>query len=210
MAHSVHFLPLRLFFEVTVEEALEAAAVASFVFSHFVYGVMDGVETEFFSTACDAHLVFVSTSFSSHTLFEVCTGIPYALAEELSKFCSVLSFFECIALEGLCDFGIAFAVGLTAHCEVHANFTALAVEVSGKVFDHFLVAVFGYADFVLSNECKLGFGVEFIEFAAGCAADRALFGSFVTFVNIAAYGADEFLFHISEIYGVSFMSVYVV
>ena len=38
-------------------------------------------------------------------------------------------------------------------------------------------------------------GGQFLEFALGGAAEGALFGSFIAFVNITAYGADKFLFH---------------
>lgn len=50
-----------LLLEVAVVEALEALTVTSFVLSHFVNSVVDGVEVEFFSTFCDAHFVGAST-----------------------------------------------------------------------------------------------------------------------------------------------------
>jgi hypothetical protein len=49
-----------LLFEVAVEETFEAFAVTSFVFSHFVNGVVNGVEACSFSVASDAHFVFAS------------------------------------------------------------------------------------------------------------------------------------------------------
>ena len=87
------------------------------------------------------------------------------------------------------------AVGLAGHCQIHAHFAAFAVEVCVEVLDHFLVAAFGHTHFVLSDELEFGFGVEFLEFRLGSAADGALFGSFSAFVHIAAHNADEFLFH---------------
>ena len=187
-----------LFAEVAAVEALEALAVASFVLSHFVNGVVDGVEVELFGAFSDAHLVGVCTGFSGHTFFEVGFGVPHAVAEEFSEFGSVFGFFEGVAFESFSHFGIAFAVGLTAHGEVHANFGAFATEVSVEVGDHLFVATFGYADFVFGNELELGSGVHFFEFISANAAHGAFFGSVFTFVYETAYSANEFLFHITD------------
>ena len=50
----------------------------------------------------------------------------------------MLSLFESIALEGLCNLGIALAVSLTAHSQIHANLAALTIEVVAQVVDHLL------------------------------------------------------------------------
>lgn len=183
----------RSFLEETVVQTFESLTVTSFVFCHFVNGVVDGVEIQFLGTTCYAHLVGICACFGCHALFEVGLGIPYAFAKQFSEFCSMFSFFPSVALEGFGDFGIAFAVGLTRHCEIHAYFAAFAVEVCGKVGYHFGIGAFGNAYFVLGYEIE-GFSfVEFFELALGSAADRAFFGSFVTFVYVTANGADKFL-----------------
>ena len=64
-----------------------------------------------------------------------------------------------------------------------------------EILDHFLVATFGYADFVLSDEFEDFCIVEFFEFAAWSATHGALFGCLVTFVYIATNGADKFFLH---------------
>ena len=72
----------RLFLEITVEEAFEAFAVASFVLGHHLHCVVDGVEVGGFCIAGNAHLVGVGSCFGVHTLFKVGLGVPYYVAEE--------------------------------------------------------------------------------------------------------------------------------
>ena len=158
-------------------------------------GVVDGIEVGFLSVGGNTHLVFVGTGLGKHTLVKVGLGVPYAVAQQFGELGSVFSFFPSVALEGFCDFRIAFAVGLTAHGEVHAHFGAFAHEMGVEVLYHFGVAAFGYTDFVFCHEFNGFFLGEFFEFALGGAAEGAFFGSFVTFVNITANCADEFLFH---------------
>ena len=76
----------------------------------------------------------------------------------------MFGFFESVALEGFGDFGIAFAVGLARHCQVHAYFGAFAVEVGLEVLDHLGVAAFGHAELMLCYELESLFGIEFFEF----------------------------------------------
>lgn len=75
----------------------------------------------------------------------------------------MLGFLKSIALESFSDFRIAFAVGLTRHCQIHPDFAAFAVEMGCKVFYHFFVAAFGHSDFVFSNEFKASLIVHFLE-----------------------------------------------
>ena len=107
----------------------------------------------------------------------------------------MLRLFPCVALEGFSHFRIALAVGLACHGKVHAHFAAFAVEVCVEVFDHFLVAAFCHADFVFGHELEFSLGVEFFEFRLRSTAHGALFGSFRTFVHVAADNADKFLVH---------------
>ncbi len=184
-----------LFLEEAVVKALETLTVTCFILSHFMNGVMDSVEVKFLGAACYAHLVFVGTCLGSHTLLKVGLGIPDYLTEKFGKLGSMLSFFPSVALESLCDFGISLAVGLTRHSEIHAHFAALTVEVCGKVLDHLLVAALCYTYFVFGYKCKGGSLVKFFKLAAGCAAYGALFGSFITFMNVTTHCANKFLFH---------------
>ncbi len=181
--------------EETLVETLEALAVAGFILGHFMHGVVDGVVAELLGAAGDAHLVFIGTGLGSHALLEVGLGVPHTFAEELGKLGGVLSLLEGVALEGLGDFGVALAVGLTRHGEIHAHFATLAVEMGGEVVDHLLVLALGAAHLMLGHKHELGGLVEFLELGSGSTADGALFGSFVPFVYIAAHSADKFLLH---------------
>lgn len=183
-----------LFFEVAVVEAFESSSVACFVFCHFVYGVVDCVEVCGFCVSCDSHFVFAGSGFGVHAFFEVCFGVPDDVSEEFGEFGAVFGFFEGVAFECFGDFGVSFAVGLAAHCDVHSDFGCFAEEVCVEVFDHFVACAFCFADFVFGDELEcVGFN-EFFEFFFRLFALRAEFGGFVSFVYVAAYGADEF-FH---------------
>ena len=184
-----------LLLEIAVVETFEAATVASFVACHFMNGVVDGIEVEFLGALGDAGFVFAGTGFSVHALFEVGLGVPNAVAEEFGKLGSVFSLFPSITLESFGYFGIAFAVGLAAHGEVHTHFGAFAVEMSVEILYHFFVAAFGYADFVLSHERETAFFRKFFELGSRNATHRAFFGSVFAFVNVTTNGANEFLFH---------------
>ncbi len=92
------------------------------------------------------------------------------------------------------------AVGLARHGQIHAYFGAFAVEVCVQVGYHLGVGVLGHSDLVLGDKLEGLIGCEFLEFAFGSAAEGALFGCFVAFVDVAAYCADKFLFHNSLLY----------
>ena len=185
---------LSLVAEVAVEESFETATMAGLVASHLVYGVVDSVEVKFLGTLSNTSLVVASSALSVHALFEVGLRVPYAVAKEFCKFSSVLSLFPSVALERLSNFGIAFAVCLAAHGQVHTNFCTFAHEVVVEVLDHLFVTAFGNAKFVLGNEGETGVLFHFFEFKRWNTANRTASRSFITFVDVTAYGADKFLF----------------
>ena len=74
-----------LLLEEAAEETLEASTVACFVLGHLVYAVVDSVETEFLGHLGNVHLAGASTFLSQHALLNVGLGVPYHLAEHLSK-----------------------------------------------------------------------------------------------------------------------------
>ena len=191
--------------EVALEESFEAAAVTGLVAGHFVHGVVDGVEVQLLGALGDAGLVLTGAALGVHTLLEVGLRVPYHIAEQFGELRSVLGLFPGIALEGLGYFGITLAVGLAAHGQIHAHLGALAHEVVVEVFDHFLVAALGHADFVLGHEGETALLGEFLELGGGNAAHGALFGCVVAFVNVTANGADEFLFHDVGIFKLLFL-----
>ena len=69
-----------------------------------------------------------------------------------------------------------------------------------EVLNHFFVATLGYADFVFRDKRKTTFFFQLLKLGSRNATHRALFWSVVTFVNITAYGANEFLFHNGRIF----------
>ena len=183
-----------LFLEVAVVKTLETLAMAGFVTCHLVYGVVDGVKVQFLCTLGNAGLVFASSSFCGHTLLKVGFGVPNHIAEEFGKFGGMLGLFPSVAFEGFGHFRITLAVSLAAHGEVHAHFAAFALAGVVEVFNHFLVAAFGHADYVLGNELQ-GSVFHFFKLAGGYAAEGALLGSLGPFVYITAHGANEFFVH---------------
>lgn len=121
--------------------------------------------------------------------------VSHTLAEEFGKLGCVFSFFPCVALVGFGYFGIAFAIGLAGHGQIHAYFGTFAVEMGIEVGNHFGIAAFCHTDFVFGYELKRFRFYEFFEFRFGGAAEGAFFGCFVTFVDITANGADKFFLH---------------
>ncbi len=66
-------------------------------------GVMDSVEVQLLSESRDTFLVFASTALSCNSLLEIGLGIPDAFTEELCELGGMLSLFEIVSLESLCD-----------------------------------------------------------------------------------------------------------
>ena len=77
------------------------------------------------------------------------------------------------------------------HGQVHANFLALAFEVHAKVGLDVFGGILGHTYDMLGGP---GLDILF-HFLHLFAADGALLGHGVAFINIAAHGADEFFTH---------------
>ena len=119
----------------------------------------------------------------------------FDLAKKLSELCSVLCLFPCSLLVVETYLGIALAVSGSCHCKVHADFCALAGEVSAQTLNDLLGNALepAYADLMLVSENQLAaVVVDNSELGAGNAALRALLRSCVAFVNIAAYRTYKF------------------
>ena len=108
------------------------------VLSHFVYGVVDGIETGSLGVLGNTELILASTCLGSSTLLKVGLGVPYNLAQQFSETRGVVGLLEGIALEGLGNLGIALTVGLTGHSQILSNLATLTIEVSTQVVNHFL------------------------------------------------------------------------
>ena len=106
----------------------------------------------------------------------------------------MLCLLKSVALESLGNLGIALAVGLARHGQIHAYLTALALEMGIEISNHLLIATLGNAQSML---CSIVDGVflEFLKLGCGHAALRATLGSGGSFVYIAAHGTNKFLVH---------------
>ena len=82
---------LQLHVEVTLQQALKAAAMASFVLCHLVDGIVDCIQSIFFCTFCQSHFTFTCAMLSSSAEFEVFLGaVGQNITEQFRKFCSML------------------------------------------------------------------------------------------------------------------------
>ena len=175
-----------LFCEITGEETIEYTAMTSFVFCHFMNGIMDSIIAELFSQRCDFFFASAGTLFSEGTHFEVFFCIScYNFAEEFSKFSSVFSFFKSDAFVSFGNFRITLAVSNTAHSEVHADFRTFTGEVEAETFYNFFIEAFGNAYLMFVSIGFRAFRNE-SEFFFRSTALRTFFRSIVTFKNITA------------------------
>ena len=110
----------------------------------------------------------------------------------------MLSLFPSIALEGISHLGIALAIGLTAHSQIHTYFSALAHKMSIQILDHLLInaILLGDADDVLLYELNSAFLFnKLLELRSGYTALWATLGWCWTLMNITTNGANPFFLH---------------
>ena len=136
--------------------------MAGFVLGHFVNGVVDGVIAQLLGLGGNGQFAFAGAGFGLVALLEVGLGVPHHLADELGELGGVLGLFESVALEGLGNFRIAFALGLAAHRKVHAHFGAFGLEVMLQAGPYLRVAALGYAQYMLTG--PLGLVAFFLDF----------------------------------------------
>ena len=168
--------------------------MAGFVFCHLVYGVVDGVVAQFLGFCGNCKLAFAGAGLSLCPLAEVGLCIPYDFSEELGEFCCVLSLLECVALESGGYSGVALAVCLTGHCQVHSNFRALSVEVVTEALHYLFIFYYTVLEVVLAGESGI-LRFYFYEFFFLGAALGTELRSFLSLINVTADQTSEFLFH---------------
>ena len=202
MAHPLSQLLNGLFLEITIEEAFEALAMACFILSHLVNGVVDSIPAFGLGVLGNAELVLTSASLGVHALLKVGLGVPNHVTEKFCELGCMLSLLPCITTEGFSNFGIALTVGLTAHGQILANFRALTLPVCIEVLNHFLIyAIFlGDADHVLLNKLEAtSLFNELLELRSGNSTLWTTLGWRWALMNITANGANPFLLHNSLI-----------
>ena len=109
----------------------------------------------------------------------------------------MFSFFESIAFESFCNLRIAFAVSLTAHSEVHTNFSSFTHEMSIQILNHLFIRRLSYANHVFCCESQFAIIFNFFEFFSRLTTLWAFFWSGVTFVNKTTNFANKF-FHLID------------
>ena len=142
--------------EISLEQAVEAGAVARLVLRHLVDGVVDGVVAQLLRALGDRQLARAGARFRRDAQFEVLLGrIGDALAQQFRELGCVLRLFKRIALVRLGDLGIPLALGDARHSQIHADFGALALEVRAQTVHDLLVQPLRDADFVLAGKLDL-------------------------------------------------------
>ena len=195
--------------EPALEQTREALAVAGFVLRHLVDGVVDGIVAQFLGELGQIELALAGAGLSLGAELEVLLGAGGDhLAEQLSELGGVLRLFPGVALVSLGDLGIAIALGLTGHRQIHADLGALTHEVVAQTLNDALIETLGGADDVLAGhlrqrELSLGGSIsgrcsslrrffDLHELVLRSLALGALGRSLIALVNITANGATEF------------------
>ena len=106
----------------------------------------------------------------------------------------MLSLFESVALESLCNFRIALAVRLAAHREVHAHFGTFSSEIIMERLHNLSILHLAVAEFVLAGELFTCLHYLYELVALGM-AKGTLCGRVFAFVHVSAYETSEFLLH---------------
>ena len=169
--------------------------MTSLVLGHLVHGVVYGVQVLLLGQTGQTHLVLAGTALGVHALVEVGLGVPNHLADQLGELRSVLGLLPGVALVGLGNLGIALAVGLTAHGQIHTHLGTFAHEVILQTLPEFLVGALAVTDLVNGHEIEAVLLDDLDELVLAYLAHGALLGCLGTFVNVPAYGTTPFLLH---------------
>ncbi len=153
------------------------------VLAHLVNGVMDGIEILLFSASSEILLACASASLSLNTHFEVLLrGVCEYLTKELCELGSMLCLFMRSLLIIQSDLRISLTESDSGHSQVHADFGALAVEVSLQILDDLRIYALCDADNVLvSPSCTF---LNLVEFGCRSSALRTFLRWFWSFVNV--------------------------
>ena len=179
---------VRLFAEVACQKAVEPGAVASFVLSHLVNCVMNGIVTEFLGSLSNCQLAFASPCLCLITFLQISLCVPDDVPEKLGEFRSVLCLLESVSLECLGNLRIAFPLCLTAHGKVHPDLAALAVEMIMQSLENLRVVNFPISEMVLASPLRFAFiFFDLYEFASRRMALRAFCWRVLAFIDVTAH-----------------------
>ena len=133
---------------------MECFAVASFVASHFMNGVMDSIQVSSLSSLSQVELACGSAVFGFDADSQVLLGGGGDdFAQQLCELGSVLSLFVGSLLPVQADFGIAFPVSDASHAQVHTDLGAFALEVGHQLLEDVLLVFLGDVGIALNGLC---------------------------------------------------------
>ena len=158
------------------------------VLCHFMYRVVDSVQTVLLCQLCQLKLSCAGAVFSCHSYRKVFLGgVGNALAQKLRKLGSVLCLLVCRLFPVQTDFRIALTEGYSCHCQVHSDLSAFAVEVGTQSLNDFgrNLTLFAVAHNVLG--CPGGVVLHhFLKFFCGRLAQRTSFRRELGLYNFSA------------------------
>ena len=171
--------------------------MTSLILGHFMNRVVDGIKAGSLGILGNAELILACTSLSSSTLLQVGLGIPNALTQELSKTTGMVGLLKSITLESLSNLGIALTIGLTSHCQIHTDLTALPIEMVTEVVNHLLAHTLGFAvtDTMNGSIGNITILLQFRELGSRSLTNRALLRCSIAFIDISTNGANKLFLH---------------
>ena len=184
--------------------------MAGLVASHFVHGVVDGVEIVLLRELRELKLAGGRAVLGVNAHFEILLrGRGHDLAEELGELRGVLGLFQTGLFPVHADLRIALAVRNARHGQIHADLAALALKVGAQTGDDLFLHLGGNiraehladADDVLRRPGLLLRLQR--ELAAGDMAHRALRRGRIAFMNVTANRANP-LFHNKILHQINF------
>ena len=196
LARSPHlFNSYALLLEVTFVKAFETFAMTCLILAHLMNRVMNCIEVELLGQRCDTFFVLAGSGFGIHTFENIGLGVPNDFAQQFGEFGCMFSLFPCIAFECICNFGITFTIGLTAHCQIHTNFGALSHKVILQTLKNLGINTFGNAYNMFVNKLQIAFlFYDLYEFVSTYLTHRTLCGRSITLMYVSANSTSP-LFH---------------
>ena len=170
------------------------------VLCHLVNRVVNSIKTQFLSHLSDVKFGSTSTFFRFHSLLQVGLRVPNHLAKQFSKTRSVVSLLVSIATESLRHFGIALAVCLTSHCQIHTYFTTLTIKVVFQALKYKCTFLtfwnsLSHAYFMFTSEIQSFSLFLLFELRARNLALWTLLWRVLALINIPTHGAYPFFSH---------------
>ena len=178
--------------EVALEQTGEGFSMSRLIASHFMHGVVDGVQVQLLGQLGQFELAGGRAVLGVNAHFEVLLGgVGHDFAQQLCELRCVLGLFVSGLLPVQADLRITLAVRDTSHRQIHADLGALALEVLAETLNDLFRRALRNADDVLGSPGTLA--AHLVKLAARHLAQRALFRGALTFMHITADRANKLL-----------------